>query len=160
MAINVAINGFGRIGRMVYRAALEDKKINVVAINDLTSTKNLAYLLKYDSVHGTLDQTVGFTANTLVVGKKKIQVFSQKDPAQLPWKKLKIDVVIESTGFFTNPDDAKVHLDSGAKKVIISAPCKCDSPNNICPTNTKTIVMGVNDDTYNKSKQHIISNAS
>ncbi len=160
MAINVAINGFGRIGRMVYRAAMEDKKINIIAVNDLTDTKNLAYLLKYDSVHGTLKENVGFTANTVVVGKNKIQVFSQKDPALLPWKKLKIDVVIESTGFFRNPDDAKVHLDAGARKVIISAPCKCDGPDNICPANTKTIVMGVNEKTYNKAKHHIISNAS
>ncbi|MEK6969801.1 MAG: type I glyceraldehyde-3-phosphate dehydrogenase [Nanoarchaeota archaeon] len=157
MMINVAINGFGRIGRMVLRAGHKDKKINFVAINDLTDTKTLAYLLQHDSVYGMFEDKVGFTDKALVVGKKKIPVFAEKDPAKLPWKKLKIDVVVESTGFFTEPETAKAHLAAGAKKVIISAPCKYK---NGCPPNTKTIVVGVNEHSYNQKKHQIISNAS
>src|SRR3989344_5772302 len=108
--INVAINGFGRIGRMVLRAGWNDKKINFVAVNDLTDNLTLAHLLKYDSVHGQFPEHVGFENNSLVVGKKKIKVFAEKDPSKLPWKKLKIDVVIESTGRFTKPEDAAVNL--------------------------------------------------
>ncbi|NQV91953.1 type I glyceraldehyde-3-phosphate dehydrogenase [Candidatus Woesearchaeota archaeon] len=159
MVINVAINGFGRIGRMVFRAAMNDKSINVVAVNDLTDNKTLAHLLKYDSVHGKLDENIYASNNTLHVGKKGIKVFSEKDPANLPWHQLKIDVVVESTGFFRDPVKAAVHLKSGAKKVLISAPCKCES-GNMCPADTTTIVLGVNDKTYNKKKHHIISNAS
>ena len=155
--INVAINGFGRIGRMVFRAGLNDKKINFVALNDLTSTENLAYLLKYDSVHGKLSDKISYTANTLLINGKKIPVFAEKDPAKLHWKKLKVDVVIESTGHFTNPTAAQVHLQAGAKKVLISAPCKCE---HTCPTNTITLVKGVNEKAYQKNKHHIISNAS
>ncbi len=159
MAINVAINGFGRIGRMFYRAAMKDKKINVVAVNDLTDNKTLAHLLKYDSVHGMISENVGFTNDSLTVGKKKIKAFSEKDPMKLPWKKLKIDVVIEATGHFTDPYKAQVHLKAGAKRVVISAPCKCEG-NKTCPTNTATIVLGVNDKLYNKNKHKIVSNAS
>jgi len=156
--VNVAINGFGRIGRMVFRAGWKDKKINIVALNDLTDTKTLAYLLKYDSAQGKFEENVTHTENSLMIGKKKIPVFAEKDPSKLPWKKLKIDVVVESTGRFTHPKDAELHLKAGAKKVLISAPCKCEG--DVCPTNTATLVMGVNENNYNKNKHHIISNAS
>lgn len=159
MSINVAINGFGRIGRMVFRAAWGDKKINIVAVNDLTDNRTLAHLLKYDSVHGVFPGEVSHGDGHLKVGKKKIQVLAEKDPAQLPWKKLKIDVVVESTGRFTDPYKAAAHLDAGARKVLISAPCKCEAEK-VCPVNTATLVMGVNDHTYDKKKHHVISNAS
>jgi len=159
MAINVAINGFGRIGRMVFRAGLQDKNINFVAINDLTDNKTLAHLLKYDSVHGVLAENVSSSDSMLVVGKKKIKVFAEKDPTKLPWKKLNIDVVVESTGFFTDPYKAAAHLKAGAKKVLISAPCKCEG-DKTCPINTATLVMGVNDHLYKKSQHKIVSNAS
>ncbi len=158
MVINVAINGFGRIGRMVLRAGWNDKNINFVAVNDLTDNLTLAHLLKYDSVHGQFSEQVGFEDNSLVVGKKKIKVFAEKDPMKLPWKKLKIDVVVESTGKFIKPEDAAVHLKAGAKKVLISAPCKCEE--NVCPINTTTLVYGVNEKTYNRKQHHIVSNAS
>lgn len=154
--MNVAINGFGRIGRMVLRAGWKDKKINFVAVNDLTDTRTLAHLLKYDSVHGLLDATVGFTKDSIVIGKRKIKVFSEKDPTQLPWKEMKIDVVVESTGFFRKPQDAAHHLTAGAKKVLVSSTCKCDNK----PEDTTTIVLGVNGKDYKKKKHHIISNAS
>lgn len=150
--INVAINGFGRIGRMVFRAGMKDKKINFIAINDLTSTENLAYLLKYDSVHGKLNEPVNHTKNSLIVGKKKIKVFAEKDPTQLPWKELKIDVVVESTGFFLTKELASLHLKAGAKKVLLSAPPKSE--------NIKTFAYGINHHKYNKKSDHIISNAS
>ncbi|MDP3733923.1 MAG: type I glyceraldehyde-3-phosphate dehydrogenase, partial [Nanoarchaeota archaeon] len=159
MAINVAINGFGRIGRMVFRAAYKDKKINIVAVNDLTDNKTLAHLLKYDSVHGVLDEKIGFTDSMLVVGNKKIKVLAEKEPAKLPWKQLKIDVVVESTGRFTDPYKAAAHLDAGAKRVLISAPCKCEA-NKVCPPNTATLVLGVNEKMFNRNKHKIISNAS
>jgi glyceraldehyde 3-phosphate dehydrogenase len=159
MVINVAINGFGRIGRNVFRAAFKDKKINIVAVNDLTDNKTLAHLLKYDSVHGKFDQKVGYNGKEIIVGKKKIKVLSIKDPSKLPWKRLKIDVVIESTGFFSDPRKAAMHLKSGAKKVIISAPCKCEG-NQTCPPNTTTIVLGVNHKLYDKKKHKVVSNAS
>ncbi|MBR9683674.1 aldehyde dehydrogenase, partial [Candidatus Woesearchaeota archaeon] len=149
--IRVAINGFGRIGRMVFRAGMNDKKINFVAVNDLTDPENLAYLLKYDSVHGKLKQKVSFTNNSLVVGGKKVQVFAEKDPSNLPWGKLKIDVVIESTGFFLTRDLAQKHIQAGAKKVLLSAPAKDDS--------IKTFVYGVNHKKYLKNDL-IVSNAS
>jgi glyceraldehyde 3-phosphate dehydrogenase len=150
--INVAINGFGRIGRMVFRAGMNDKKINFVAINDLTATENLAYLLKYDSVHGKLKDKISFTKNAILVNGKKIPVFAEKDPENLPWKKLKIDVVVESTGFFLTKELAGKHLKAGAKKVILSAPAKDE--------NIKTFVYGVNHKTYNQKTDQIISNAS
>jgi len=156
--INVAINGFGRIGRMVFRASWSDKKINVVAVNDLTDTKTLAHLLKYDSVHRPFEENVTYDDGHLVVGKRKIKVLAEKDPTKLPWKQLKVDVVIESTGRFTKPQDAALHLTAGAKKVIISAPCKCED--NVCPTDTTTLVYGVNHQTYNKKVHHVVSNAS
>lgn len=148
--INVAINGFGRIGRMVFRAAWPDKQINIVAVNDLTDTKTLAHLLKYDSVHGQFPEEIGSTKDSLLVGRKKIKVFAEKDPSRLPWKSLKIDVVVESTGFFLTKETVGAHLKAGAKKVLLSADAKDD---------TKTIVLGVNHATYRKTDT-IISNAS
>ncbi|MBI2573009.1 type I glyceraldehyde-3-phosphate dehydrogenase [Candidatus Woesearchaeota archaeon] len=156
--INVAINGFGRIGRMVLRAGWNDKKINFVAINDPGETKMMAHLLKYDSVHGPFTENVSYTANSLIIGKKKIIVTGEKDPTKLDWKKHKIDVVVECTGHFTKPQDASIHLKQGAKKVLISAPCKCDPKE--WPKNAVTLVMGVNEKDYKKSTHHIISNAS
>lgn len=150
--INVAINGFGRIGRMVFRAAYNDEKINIVAVNDLTSTENLAYLLKYDSTHGRFNGTVIHTKNSLKINNKEIKVFAEKDPANLPWKKLKIDVVVESTGFFLTNELASKHLKAGAKKVLLSAPAKDDK--------TKMFVYGVNHKEYDKENDHIVSNAS
>jgi len=157
MVINVAINGFGRIGRMVLRAGWSHKDINFIAVNDLTDTKTLAHLLKYDSVHGVFPGEIGFTKDTIVIGRKKIQVLSEKDPSNLPWRKLKIDVVVESTGRFRKPEDAGLHLTAGAKKVLLSAPCKCAGT---CPTDSIMLVLGVNEKSYKKNKHHIISNAS
>lgn len=148
--INIAINGFGRIGRMVFRAAAQDTQINVVAVNDLTDTKTLAHLLKYDSVHGTFAGNVSYSNNSIIVNNKKIRVYTEKDPLNLPWKQLKVDVVVESTGFFLTKELAGKHLQAGAKKVILSAPAKDD---------IKTIVLGVNHHAIGK-KDTIISNAS
>jgi len=147
--VRVAINGFGRIGRAFFKIALE-KGINVVAINDLTDTKTLAYLLKYDSVYGNYNKKISFGDNFLKVGDKKVEVFAKDNPISLPWKKLKVDVVIESTGFFCNRYDAEKHLWAGAKKVIITAPAK--EPD-------ITVVLGVNDNKLKKSHK-IISMAS
>ncbi|HLC90460.1 MAG TPA: type I glyceraldehyde-3-phosphate dehydrogenase [Candidatus Nanoarchaeia archaeon] len=152
MMINVAINGFGRIGRMVLRAGWHDKNINFIAINDLTNTKTLAHLLKYDSVHGIFQEEVSCTDNALIVGKKKINVYAQKDPQLLPWKQLKVDVVVESTGFFLTKELAETHLKAGAKKVILSADAKGDG--------VKTLIMGINESSYDAKKDNIISNAS
>ena len=151
--LRVGINGFGRIGRNALRAALKNKNIalDFVAINDLTDPEMLAHLLKYDSVLGELDAEVQPTNNGLIVNGKKILTFSERDPSALPWNTLGIDVVIESTGFFTDGRDASRHLDAGAKKVIISAPAKNEDI---------TVVIGVNEDKYDKEKHHIISNAS
>lgn len=157
--INVAINGFGRIGRMVFRAGYKDKALNFVAVNDLTDTKTLAHLLKYDSVHGVFPEEVGFSNNTITIAKKKLKVFAEKDPANLPWKKLNVDVVVESTGHFTDPYKAAVHLKAGARKVLISAPCKCEAEK-VCPPNTATLIIGVNHKRYNKKVHHLISSAS
>src|SRR2546425_12824496 len=120
--IKVAINGFGRIGRTAYKKFFEHKNIEVVAINDLTVPSTLAYLLKYDSVHGKFNAKIGSTENSIIVNEKKIPVYAEKDPAKLPWKKYDVDVVIESTGHFTKAEKAEAHLHAGAKKVIISAP--------------------------------------
>jgi glyceraldehyde 3-phosphate dehydrogenase len=151
MAIKVGINGFGRIGRNIMRAALSDKNLDFVAVNDLTDAKTLAHLLKYDSVLGNLDRTIQATADAISVDGDEFKVLSAKDPAQLPWKDLGVDVVFECTGRFTKRDDAAKHLAAGAKKVIITAPA----------TNPDvTLVLGVNDDAYDKSTHHIISNAS
>ena len=151
MAVKVGINGFGRIGRNIMRAALGNRDIDFVAVNDLTSAKTLAHLLKYDSVLGNLDAEVKATADGISVGGDEFKVLSVKDPAQLPWKALGVDVVFESTGIFTDRDGAAKHLTAGAKKVIITAPAK--SPD-------ITMVLGVNDAKYDGSKHHIISNAS
>ncbi len=154
MAIRVAINGFGRIGRMVLRAGLKDKEIEFVAINDLTDNQTLAHLFKYDSAQGRFNGTVEDADGELMINKKKIKVLAEKDPAKLPWKKLKIDIVIESTGFFTTRKGAALHLAAGAKKVLVSAPCKCDPGEE--PVHT--LVMGVNDLKY--KGETIVSNAS
>jgi glyceraldehyde 3-phosphate dehydrogenase len=150
MTLKLAINGFGRIGRIVFRQALANEEVEVVAVNDLTDAKMLAHLLKYDSIHGTLGAEISSEGNDLIVNGKKIHVYSEKDPANLPWAENNIDIVIESTGFFTNADDAKKHIQAGAKKVIVSAPGK----------NMKTLVMGVNHESYNPQEDDVISNAS
>jgi glyceraldehyde 3-phosphate dehydrogenase len=152
VTVTVAINGFGRIGRSFFRAYVASgADINVVAVNDLTDPAALAHLLKYDSVGGRLSQDVSVDGNYLVVGGKKIEVLAERDPAALPWAKLGVDIVIESTGFFTNAAKAKAHLDAGAKKVIISAPATDEDV---------TVVMGVNHTDYDPANHHIISNAS
>jgi glyceraldehyde 3-phosphate dehydrogenase len=151
MMIRVAINGFGRIGRQVLQAGILDPNIEWVAVNDLTDTATLAYLLKYDSVHGKSKYPVEAKPDGLIVGGKFIKVFSEKDPEKLPWKDLNIDVVVESTGIYTDRDGASKHLKAGAKKVLISAPAKGVDI---------TLVKGVNEHTYDKAKHHIISNAS
>ncbi len=151
MAIKVGINGFGRIGRNVFRAALGDKEIDIVAANDITDAKTLAHLLKYDSVLGNLDQAVRADGNTIVAGDESFKVLAERDPANLPWKELGVDIVVESTGLFTKGEDASKHLAAGAKKVIISAPAKGED---------FTVVMGVNQDKYDPSNHHLISNAS
>lgn len=151
MALRVAINGFGRIGRMVFRAALKEQNIEIVAINDLTDAKTLAHLLKYDSVHGRFDGTVEAKDNAIVVNGKSITIHAVRNPAELPWADLKVDLVLESTGLFTARDKAALHLQAGAKKVIISAPAT--DPD-------LTVVVGVNDSAYDPDKHHIVSNAS
>ncbi|OIV38975.1 type I glyceraldehyde-3-phosphate dehydrogenase [Mangrovactinospora gilvigrisea] len=153
MTIRVGINGFGRIGRNFYRAARsQGADIEVVAVNDLTDTKTLAHLLKYDSVLGRLDGDVSHDDDSIVVDGKHIKVLAERDPAKLDWKTLGVDVVVESTGFFTDANKAKAHIDNGgAKKVIISAPAKNEDG---------TFVIGVNAENYDPSKQNVISNAS
>jgi glyceraldehyde 3-phosphate dehydrogenase len=152
MAINVAISGFGRIGRLVLRSVIENKRkdINIVAINDLAPVETNAFLLSYDSIHGPLKEKVSIKNGHIIIGKKKIAVLKERDPKQLPWKKLKIDIVFECTGLFTSKDTASMHLKAGAKKVLVSAPCS-DAD--------KTIVYGVNHETLTK-KDIIVSNAS
>ena len=149
----VAINGFGRIGRMVFRAGINNPDIDFVGFNDLTDTKTLAHLLKYDSVHGKFNGTVEAKEGALVINGKEIKVFAEKDPSQLPWGDLGVDVVVESTGFFRTREKCQLHIDAGAKKVLLSAPGK-DKENPI-----KTIVMGVNDDQI-APEDTIVSNAS
>lgn len=152
MAVKVGINGFGRIGRNVFRASLKSSAIEVVAVNDLTDAQTLAALLKYDSVHGILDQEVKAEGDTLLVGGKAIKVFAQRDPGSIKWADNGVDIVIESTGIFTDKTKAEVHITKGgAKKVIISAPAKNEDV---------TIVMGVNQDAYNPASHNVISNAS
>jgi glyceraldehyde 3-phosphate dehydrogenase len=151
MAIKVGINGFGRIGRNVLRTALKDSNIEFVAVNDLTDPKTLAHLLKYDSILGNLPNQIIAGSDSITVDGKKIRVFAEKDPAQLPWDSVGAQVVIESTGRFTDANDAKKHLRGSVKKVIISAPAKNEDV---------TLVLGVNEDKYDASKHHIISNAS
>ena len=153
MALKVGINGFGRIGRNVVRAAKQQgiKDIDFVAVNDLTDTATLAHLLKYDSVHGRFKGTVEAAGDALLVDGDRMRVLSEKDPAKLPWKELGVDIVLESTGRFTDRDQAAKHLEAGARKVIISAPAKGDDI---------TIVYGVNHTKYDPAKHHVISNAS
>jgi glyceraldehyde 3-phosphate dehydrogenase len=151
MPVNVAINGFGRIGRLVFRSACHNKNINIVAINDLVPADNLAYLLKYDSTHGRFKGDVRAEENGIIVDGKRTIVVSEKDPEKLPWSSLNVDYVIESTGLFTTPELAKKHLVAGAKRVIITAPAKGDIP---------TFVMGVNQDRYKPETDVIVSNAS
>jgi glyceraldehyde 3-phosphate dehydrogenase len=163
MPVKVAINGFGRIGRLVFRAMVEQglvgKDVQVVAVGDIVPADNLAYLLKYDSTQGRFNGTVGSEKSAadkaeddvLIVNGQKLQVVSAKEPAQLPWKQLGVDIVIESTGLFTDVEKAKGHLVAGAKKVIITAPAKGDCP---------TLVMGVNQDKYDPKQHHVVSNAS
>jgi glyceraldehyde 3-phosphate dehydrogenase len=151
MAIKVGINGFGRIGRNVFRASLNDPNIDIVAVNDLTSPKTLAHLLKYDSILGNLKSDIHADGDFIVVDGKKVKVFAEKDPALLDWDSLDVQVVVESTGRFTDANDAKKHLRGSVKKVIISAPAKNED---------LTIVLGVNDAKYDPAKHHIISNAS
>lgn len=152
MTVKVGINGFGRIGRNFMRAALEQgADIEIVGINDLTDNKTLAHLLKYDSITGRLKEDVSYDESSITVGGKKILAFEERDPANLKWGEIGADVVIESTGFFTDATKAKAHLDAGAKKVIISAPAKNEDA---------TFVIGVNDKDYDAEKHNIISNAS
>jgi glyceraldehyde 3-phosphate dehydrogenase len=151
MAVKVGINGFGRIGRNIMRAAMGDANIDIVAVNDLTSAKTLAHLLKYDSILGNLNASISATEDRITVNKDDFQVLSVKDPAQLPWKSLGVDVVFESTGLFTDRDSAAKHLAAGAKKVVITAPAKKPDI---------TVVLGVNADKYDPGKHQIISNAS
>jgi len=151
MAIKVGINGFGRIGRNILRAALSHHDVDIVAVNDITDTNTLAHLLKYDSILGNLTVPVSATGDSIKVGSDQFKVLAQKDPALLPWKDLGVDIVFESTGKFTKRDDAAKHLAAGARKVVITAPA----------TNPDvTLVMGVNDADYDASKHHIVSNAS
>lgn len=149
--VRIGINGFGRIGRNVFRAALRRDDVEVVAVNDLTDAKTLAHLLKYDSVHGTLDAEVEARDGVLVVNGKEVRVSAERDPANLRWGEWGVDIVVESTGRFTNREDAAKHLAGGAKKVIISAPAKNEDI---------TIVLGVNEHRYDPEKHHVISNAS
>ena len=151
MGLKVAINGFGRIGRNILRSALDEKKLEIVAVNDLTDAKTLAHLLKYDSVHGQLNASISTKENSLIVNGREIKILSERDPANLPWKGMGVDLVVESTGLFVDKTNASKHLGAGAKKVIISAPAK--EPD-------ITIVLGVNEGKYDPAKHHIISNAS
>src|SRR6476661_5465957 len=151
MPVKVGINGFGRIGRNIIRAALGDPNIDFVAVNDLTSAHTLAHLLKYDSVLGNLHAKVEAKSDAIAVDGDEFKVLSLRDPAQLPWKDLGVEVVFESTGLFTNRDAAAKHLQAGAKKVVITAPAK--GPD-------FSVVLGVNDEHYDAAKHHIISNAS
>ena len=151
MAIRIGINGFGRIGRMAFRAMLDKKEVEVVAVNDITDAKTLAHLLKHDSVHGSLKHQVKAEGNQIMLDGRALRVVAERDPAKLPWKELKVDVVIESTGLFTARDKAALHLSAGARKVVISAPADGADV---------TLCMGVNQQAYDPAKHHVISNAS
>jgi glyceraldehyde 3-phosphate dehydrogenase len=151
MAVKVGINGFGRIGRLFYRAAAKNPDIDIVAVNDLTDPKTLAYLFKYDSVHGIYKGESKAGEGSIIIDGKEVKVLSQRDPAALPWGDLGVQIVVESTGLFTNRADAAKHIEAGAKRVIISAPAKEEDI---------TIVMGVNEDKYDASSHFVISNAS
>lgn len=149
--VKVAINGFGRIGRNALKILLDRHDVQVVAINDITDAKTLAHLLKHDSSYGTYEKKVSFGENSIIVNTREIPVYAEKDPANLPWKKLGVDVVIESTGFFTDPAAAKAHIDAGARRVVISAPAKGEG--------AKTVVLGVNEEIVSE-EDVIVSNAS
>jgi len=151
MAVRVAINGFGRIGRLVFRAGYKNKDVQFVAVNDLADPKTMAHLLKYDSVHGILSDEITCDSSNITVNGEPVKVFSRRDPETLPWRDLEIDVVLESTGVFTDRDDAEKHLKAGARKVVISAPAKRPDV---------TFVFGVNAQDYDRSKHHIISMGS
>jgi glyceraldehyde 3-phosphate dehydrogenase len=151
VAIRIGINGFGRIGRMAFRAMLDKKEVEVVAVNDITDAKTLAHLLKHDSVHGSLKQQVKAEGNQIMLNGHAFRVLAERDPAKLPWKELKVDVVIESTGLFTARDKAALHLSAGARKVVISAPADGVDV---------TLCMGVNQEAYDPAKHDVISNAS
>ncbi len=151
MGIKVGINGFGRIGRNVFRQALDEPEIDIVAVNDLAPAAGLAYLLKYDSIHGVLNHEVSAEAGEIAIDGREFKVLSERDPSKLPWASLKVEVVVESTGFFRDRAGASKHLLAGARKVVISAPAQDPDI---------TIVLGVNQETYDKSKDNIISNAS
>lgn len=151
MSIKVAINGFGRIGRLIYRIIHQKENIEVVAVNDLVPVENISYLLKFDTVHGTFKGKIKSQENAFIVDGKKTELISEKDPAKLPWKALDVDYVIEATGRFTHIDDAKKHLQAGAKRVVVSAPGKGDMP---------TFVMGVNHKQYNPKQDFVLCNAS
>ena len=151
MTIKVAINGFGRIGRLVFRGALKDENIEVVAVNDLTDAATLAHLLKYDTNHGTLDADVAVDGDHIVVNGKKIRVYAERDPKNLPWGELGVEYVVEATGIFRSREQAQWHIDAGAKKVVITAPAKNED---------LTVVMGVNEDKYDPANHHVLSNAS
>ncbi|MCZ6701317.1 MAG: type I glyceraldehyde-3-phosphate dehydrogenase [bacterium] len=151
MAVKVGINGFGRIGRIVLRAALGREAIDVVAVNDITDAKTLGHLFKYDSVHGAFPGEVEVDDSSIVVDGKPVTVLAERDPAALPWKKLGVEIVVESTGIFVDKEGAGKHLEAGAKKVIITAPAK--DPD-------LTLVLGANEGSYDKTKHHIVSNAS
>jgi glyceraldehyde 3-phosphate dehydrogenase len=151
MTIKVGINGFGRIGRNLYRTAIGDKDIEIVAVNDITDPKTLAHLLKYDSVLGNLKSDVKHTEDSIVVDGKSVKVFKERDPGKIDWPSLNVDVVVESTGLFTNAEDAKKHLRGSVKKVIISAPAKGEDI---------TICLGVNEKNYDPARHNVISNAS
>lgn len=151
MAIKVAINGFGRIGRLVYRILHHIPNVEIVAVNDIVSPDNLAYLLKFDSTHGKFKGSIESKEDAIIVDGKKTLTFSEKDPTKLPWKKLGVDYVIESTGHFTAKEEAEKHIQAGAKRVVISAPAKGDIP---------TFVMGVNENEYDPKKDFVVSNAS
>ncbi|MGO4690961.1 type I glyceraldehyde-3-phosphate dehydrogenase [Glaciibacter sp. 2TAF33] len=153
MSVKIGINGFGRIGRNYFRAALaKGSELEIVAVNDLTDPKTLAHLLKYDTVSGRLDATVELDGDNIVINGKAIKVLAERDPANLPWADLGVEIVIESTGFFTKADDARKHITAGAKKVIVSAPATGE--------NVSTLVLGVNEDSYDAAVHDIISNAS
>ncbi|SDK71524.1 type I glyceraldehyde-3-phosphate dehydrogenase [Natronincola ferrireducens] len=152
MSVKVAINGFGRIGRNVFKAALEEKRDwEIVAINDLTDPKTLAHLLRYDSLYGKFNGTIEVKEDAIIVNGKEVKIFAERDPEQLPWGDLGVDIVIESTGIFRSKDKAQKHITAGAKKVVISAPAKKEDI---------TIVMGVNEEKYDPANHHIVSNAS
>lgn len=151
MALKLAINGFGRIGRLVFREAMKTNEFEVVAVNDLTDAKQLAHLLKYDSVHGVYNADVQHEEDAFIVNDKRVQVFSETNPENLPWKELNVDVVLECTGIFRSTEEVSKHIQAGAKKAILSAPAKGDMP---------TFVMGVNHTEYDPKNHHVISNAS